>query len=91
MATYARSKSKNSVKIGPLVGRDGDLISNATAKATVLNDFFCSVFTKQDTSNVPVPDLCNEIRCTDRSEDIIKPEAIAAKLEKLRSDKAAGG
>jgi len=61
-------KSKNNVKDIPLVGRDNDLISkpNATEKATVLNDFFCSVFTKEDISNVPVPDLCNEIRSTDR-------------------------
>jgi len=58
-----------------------------------LNDFVCSVglFAKEDTSNVPVPDLCNDNRCTDRLEDIIiNPETIAAKLEKMRSDKAAG-
>jgi len=87
----ARSKSKTNDKVGPLIGRHGYLISNATTKATVLNDFFCSVFTKEGISNVPIPDLYNKIRCTDRLEDItIKPESIAAKLEKLRSDKAAG-
>jgi len=42
---YARSKSKTNVKVSPLVCREGDLISNARAKATVLNDFFCSTFT----------------------------------------------
>jgi len=51
----------------------------------------CSLFAKEDKSNVSIPDLCNEIRSTDRLEDIIiKPETIAAELEKLRSDKAAG-
>jgi len=51
-----------------------------------------SVFTKEDTSNVLTSDdLWNKIRSTDRLEDIIiKPETIAAKLEKLRLDKAAG-
>jgi len=54
-----------------------------------LNDFFCSVFTKEDTSNVPTPDLCNKIRSTDRLEDIIiKPKTTAVKLEKLKSDGA---
>jgi len=56
-----------------------------------LNDLFCCVFTKEDTSNVPIPELCKEIRSTDKLENIvIKPETIAAKLEKLRSIKATG-
>lgn len=88
---YARSKSKTNVKVGPLVGSRGEVISNATEEVTVLNDFFCSVFTKEDISSIPTPDSCNEPRTTDRLEDIIvKPETIAAKLEKLRADKAAG-
>jgi len=32
---HARSKSKTNVKVVPLVGRDGDLISNTTAKASL--------------------------------------------------------
>ena len=44
---YVRRKSKSNVKVGSLSTGQG-LVSDAKQKAQVLNDFFGSVFTKED-------------------------------------------
>ena len=54
---YVRRKSKSNVKVKSLSTGQG-LISDAKQKAQVLNDFFGSVFTKEDITDIPVPDSC---------------------------------
>ena len=67
------------------------LVSDAKQKAQVLNDFFGSVFTKEDITDIPVPDSCFDGGCEAKLVDIvIDPETVAAKLRNLKSDKAAG-
>ena len=88
---YARSKSKSNVRVGALENGHGQLITNAQEKAEVLNDFFSSVFTKEDVSDIPVPDSCFTGSSSDRLCDIdVNCATIADKLSKLRSDKAPG-
>ena len=66
------------------------LVSDAKQKAQVLNDFFGSVFTKEDITDIPVP-ACFDGGCEAKLVDIvIDPETVAAKLRNLKSDKAAG-
>lgn len=87
---YVRRKSKSNVKVGSLSTGQG-LVSDAKQKAQVLNDFFGSVFTKEDITDIPVPDSCFDGGCEAKLVDIvIDPETVAAKLRNLKSDKAAG-
>ena len=48
-------KSKTSVKstISQLKNEKGDLVDDSKGKADILNDYFSSVFTREDTSNIP--------------------------------------
>ena len=88
---YVRSKSKSNVTVGSLVSEHGQITSDPEEKAEILNDFFCSVFTKEINSDMPVPDTCFAGNNDDRLEDIaITPELILKKLQQLKLDKAAG-
>ena len=49
------------------------------------------VFTKEDVTDIPVPDSCFGGGCEAKLVDIvIDPEIVAAKLRNLKSDKATG-
>ena len=50
--SYIKSKSKIRDKICDLMQEDGELTSNNKEKAEVLNKFFSSVFTRENTENV---------------------------------------
>jgi len=89
---YVRSESKSNVTVGSLENENGQVISDSEEKSEKLNDFFCSMFTKESTSDMPVPDACfagnNNI---DKLVDIvITPQMILGKLQHLKLDKAAG-
>ena len=57
--SYITSRTKNRTGVGPLKV-DNKIISDYKQMATVLNKSFCSVFTKEDTSNIPnCPPLSN--------------------------------
>ena len=51
---YVASKIKSTESISNLTKSDGTLTEDDQGKASVLSDFFGSVFTKEDLSNVPV-------------------------------------
>jgi hypothetical protein len=52
--SYLRTKTSNKVSVGPL--KDGkQYTTNDEKMANMLNDFFSSVFTTEDTSNIPKP------------------------------------
>jgi len=88
---YARSKSKSSIRIGSLVKDQGQLVTEASEKADALNDFFASVFTREDESDVPTAVTYFSGSEDNKLVDIsIEPQDIAAKLSKLKPDKAAG-
>ena len=53
-ANYIKSKSKTLTGIGPLKNSTGALITDEREMAETLNNFFASVFTKEDTTNLPV-------------------------------------
>ena len=83
---YVNSRSKARVKVGPLVG-NGNIVSDAVDMADQLNDYFTSVFTRENLSRIPsIQDNTNA-----HLADIqVTPAKVMKKLERLRSDKAAG-
>ena len=49
--SYLKKKTSNRVSVGPL--KDGDrMVSDDTEMANLLNNYFCSVFTNEDLSNM---------------------------------------
>ena len=52
---YVRSKQKVRNKVGSLENNSGHIISDGFHMAEVLNEYFSSVFTKEDVSSLPVP------------------------------------
>jgi len=87
---YVKSKTKSSCGVSPLKTPSGDVTESDIDKANVLNDFFSSVFTKENCEDMP-PDHEAE-----RSEGItlndiqVTPKAVADKLKNLNSNKAHG-
>ena len=52
---YVSSKQKVRDKVGPLENKRGNIISDGFQMAEVLNEYFCSAFTTEDISSLPVP------------------------------------
>ena len=85
---YIRSKSKTKSTVGKVCTPSGAKSSSNHEAAETLNNYFCSVFTNEDTSELPVID---DIQVPDKLSDIeIKLEAIADKLGQLKDGKACG-
>ena len=75
--------------MGPLKDSTGQLVTDDQVMAEYLNQFFCSVFTQEDCSNIPEPEILftGEEPLTDVD---ITEEKVMAKLQKLRPDSAPG-
>ena len=56
---YSNDKLKTRDKVNDLLKEDGSLTKNDNEKAEVLNSFFKSVFTVEDTSQLPEPQGMN--------------------------------
>ena len=52
---YIRSKQKVRDKVGPLKNSAGNVISDGFQMAEDLNEYFSSVFTKEDIRSLPLP------------------------------------
>ena len=53
--SYVKSKQRSKDKIGPLKNDRVKIIMKDEQMCTVLNDYFLSVFTKEDVGNVLIP------------------------------------
>ena len=53
---YVRSKQNVRDKVGPLEDNAGNIITQGFLKAEELNMHFSSMFTREDTSSIPVPE-----------------------------------
>ena len=84
---YAKSKLKNKERIPTLLS-DGKKCSIPEEKAEALNEFFVSVFTKEDVENMPQPPSYN---VTETLTSInITPEIVLEKLKGLNPNKTPG-
>jgi hypothetical protein len=84
---YVRSKTKSRTGIGPLKKEGGGVTTDCKEMAEILNKFMASVFTKEDTLNVPTKD-----KETDRniSDITITAKKIEEKIDKLKEDSSPG-
>ena len=78
---YARKKQRTRDKVGPLKNNDGVIIEDDMETATVLNDYFGSVFTKENSLNLPVPKQMFLGSENDKLTDIIVTEIDVLKFK----------
>ena len=79
------SKQKVRDKVGPLKNSAGNVISDGFQMAENLNEYFCSVFTKEDISSLPLPARKFE---GDQSQNLgqlfITPEMITKTIKMMK-------
>ena len=84
---YVKAKSKSRVNVGPLKVNN-TLVSDNKGMAEVLNNYFTSVFSKEDPNNVPTPDrLPSASVLSDMNFSIAQ---VKNKLDKLKHNSAPG-
>ena len=89
--TTVRSKQKVQDKVGPLEGSDGNIITEGFLMAENLNEYFSSVFTREDTSALPVPETKFEGRESDYlGQLIVTPKMVAKKIRDMKDNKSPG-
>ncbi len=85
---YVHSKTKTRHPISDLQKEDGTLTANDHEKAEVLNQFFTSVFTKEDLSNIPDVEKHHVVKDLDGMH--ITEEEVQKRLSKLKTSKSPG-
>ena len=85
---YANSSLKTISQIPSLKKLDGSYAATDKGKADTLNDYFASVFTEEDLSDIP---SAPHMHCNETIVDIyITPEMVRTKLEQLNPNKSPG-
>ncbi|KAK2146750.1 hypothetical protein NP493_3581g00000 [Ridgeia piscesae] len=88
---YVRSKQKVQDKVGPLEGSDGNIITEGFLMAEKLNEYFSSVFTREDISILPVLETKFEGREFDYlGQLIVTPTMVALKIRDMKDNKSPG-
>ena len=91
MYAYVRSKQKFQDNVGPLEGSDGNIITNGFLMAENLNEYFSSVFTREDISILPVPETKFEGTESDYlGQLIVTPKMVAKKIRDMKDNKSPG-
>ena len=77
--------------MGPLEDNAGNIITQGCLMAEELNVHFSSVFTREDTSSLPVP----ETKFNGSDEEklgqlIVTPEVVASKINNMKENKSPG-
>ena len=86
-ANYIKSKTKSHTGIGPLKNADGRLITDDSEMSEELNKFFASVFTVEDTSNIPVREQETNVKLENV---VFTSEKIREKIKNLKNNCAPG-
>ena len=83
-----RSQLKTKTKIADLESNDGSLLSSDVQKAELLNSFFASVFTNEDTSYIP---SLEERKFSSTLENLtVTPCDVEKRLKRLKTTKSPG-
>ena len=84
-----RSTQKVQDKVGPLEGNDGNIITDGFLMAENLNEYFSSVFTREDISILPVLVTKFEGREFDYLGQLIVT-MVAMKIRNMKDNKSPG-
>ena len=90
---YAYVKSKQNVrhKVGPLEDKVGYIITQGFLMAEELNMHFSSVFTREDTSSLPVPETkFNGSEGERLGQLVVTPEVVASKINNMKENTSPG-
>ena len=88
---YVRSKQNVRDKVGPLEDNAGNIITEGCLMAEELNVHFSSVFTREDTSSLPVPETkFNGSEEEKLGQLVITPEVVASKINNMKENKSPG-
>ena len=87
---YVQSKRKVNSGISPLIKDDGGVASTDHEKAKTLNNFFSSVFTKENLDDMPSTTEASRSQGIFLADIFITPDAVKDKLKKLDPNKAHG-
>ena len=85
--SFLKSKGQDSVGVAPLKNKEGFLKSDSQSKANILNEQFCSVFTKEDGSTIPDKGPSNINTMNDIT---VTENGVFKLLKNLNTNKAAG-
>ena len=85
---YVKKKTTARSGIGPLRRKGGELISDEVEMATELNDYFATVFSREDTNSIPDPQPMRMRSKLTRS--WITTEKVRRQIRKLKPHSAAG-
>ena len=88
---YVRSKQNVRDRVGPLEDNAGNKITQGILMADELNMHFSSVFTREDTSSLPVPETKFEGSEGERlGQLVVTPEVVANKINNMKENKSPG-
>ena len=88
---YVRSKQNVRDRVGPLEDNAGNKITQGILMAEELNMHFCSVFTREDTSSLHVPETKFEGSEGERLRQlVVTPEVVANKINNMKEYKSPG-
>ena len=90
MEFYVQSQMKTNTGISPLVRKDGQMVVSDAEKADVLNTFFSSVFTRENTTNVPHIEVGEKSGGITQTDIRVTPKVAQDKLNQLDPNKAEG-
>ena len=85
---YVNSRLKCRTRIDDIEKADGTLTENGMEQAEAFNQYFCQVFTKEDTTEIPVPEYNFNGRVLE--DLVITDEKILKKIRKLNRGKSPG-
>ena len=82
---YVRSKQNVRDKVGPMEDNAGDIITEGFLMAEELNMHFSSVFTREDTSSLPVPETkFNGSEVERLGQLVVTPDVVASKINSMK-------
>ena len=88
---YVRSKQNVRDKVGPLEDNAGDIITEGFLMAEELNMHFSSVFTREDTSSLPVTETnFNGSEGERLGQLVVTPEVVASKINSMKENESPG-
>jgi len=89
---YVRSKQRTVQKVGPLKNSSGTIVTQDLDAAQLLNNYFSTVFTKEDIQNIPEPVVIfkGDIAIEGLLSMQITSELVEKKLENINVNKCPG-